>query len=106
MLLAEGRVGVQIETMSLVSPPARTRVTEPPSKGEPAMAHRLIRLPEACRITGLSRSAIYRQIAAGAFVSRVRLGTRAIGFHEAELLDWISRRERIQQERSTSFHRE
>jgi prophage regulatory protein len=70
------------------------------------MAHRLIRLPEACRVTGLSRSTLYRQIDAGEFVSRVRLGTRSIGFHEAELLEWASRRERIHHERSTPRHGE
>lgn len=59
------------------------------------MSVRLVRLNEVCRLTGLSRSSIYRQIAAGGFAPRVRVSQRAIAFEEAAIRAWIESRERI-----------
>jgi prophage regulatory protein len=59
------------------------------------MSGRLLRLGEVCRLTGLSRSSIYRQIAAGEFVPRVRVSQRAIAFEEAAVHAWIATRVRI-----------
>ncbi len=41
--------------------------------------------------TGLSRSALYREIAAGAFTP-VKLGTRAVAFSSVEVEQWIADR--------------
>ena len=46
------------------------------------------------RITGLSKSSIYRMIAAGKFPSQISLGAHAVGFHSEEIEDWMSTREK------------
>lgn len=62
------------------------------------MATSILRLPAVKARTGLSRSSIYAKIASGDFPAPVRLGdsqrTRAIGFIESEIEEWISRRQR------------
>ena len=53
----------------------------------------LIRLPEVRRLTGLSRSSIYRMEREGRFVARVRIGDRAIAWRFAEVVEWIEDRQ-------------
>lgn len=52
----------------------------------------LIRLPEVRRLTGLSRSSIYRLEREGRFVARVRIGDRAIAWRLAEVVAWVEGR--------------
>lgn len=59
---------------------------------EAAAPGRLIRLPAVSRITGLSRSAIYRAEAAGDFPKRRRVGLRAVAWPESEVLAWTASR--------------
>jgi prophage regulatory protein len=47
-----------------------------------------LRLPEVKRVTGLSRSSIYMQIKTGQFPPPVKLGGRAVGWVEDEILAW------------------
>jgi prophage regulatory protein len=54
--------------------------------------HTILRLPEVKRSTGLSRSTIYLRIAEGRFPKPVSLGGRAVGWLEAEVQDWLTRR--------------
>lgn len=54
--------------------------------------HRLLRLPEVLRATGLSRSTLYRKIKESAFPSPVQLGERAVGWRESEVIAWIDGR--------------
>ena len=54
---------------------------------------RFLRLPEVQARTGLSRSTIYVRLEQGRFPSPVSLGSRAVGWIEAEVDEWI--RERI-----------
>jgi len=42
--------------------------------------------------TGLRRSTIYAKIAEGEFPAPVRLGTRAVGWIEGEILEWLQSR--------------
>jgi prophage regulatory protein len=49
-----------------------------------------IRLPEAMRRTGLSRSQIYALIQGGKFPRQVELGLRAVGWIEEEIQSWIA----------------
>jgi prophage regulatory protein len=56
-----------------------------------------LRLPEVKRLTGLSRSSIYLQIKTGQFPSPVRLGGRAVGWVEEEILTWA--RDRVLESR-------
>ena len=52
----------------------------------------LLRLREVCRRTGLSRSVIYRRIAAGDFPAPVKLGERASAWPEQEVTAWCAAR--------------
>ena len=61
------------------------------------MATSILRLPAVKARTGLSRSSIYSKIASGEFPVPIRLGgaqSRAVGFLESEIDDWLSRRAR------------
>ena len=42
--------------------------------------------------TGLKRSTIYAKVAAGEFPAPVRLGTRAVGWIESEICQWLESR--------------
>ena len=50
---------------------------------------RFLRLPEVLARTGLSRSTIYMRLDQGRFPRPVSLGTRAVGWIEAEVDEWI-----------------
>ena len=58
---------------------------------------RFLRLPEVLARTGLSRSTIYVRLEQGRFPRPVSLGSRAVGWIEAEVDDWM--RERIERSR-------
>lgn len=60
-----------------------------PAPGDPL---RLERLPVVKRRTGLSRSDLYRRIAAGTFPAPVKLGVRASAWVEIEISEWIESR--------------
>lgn len=52
----------------------------------------LLRLAAVQRRTGLSRSMLYRLLAAGAFPRPVKLGHRAVGWPDSEISGWIADR--------------
>jgi prophage regulatory protein len=54
---------------------------------------RLVRRSEVERLTGLSRSTIYQWIKDGEFPRPVKLGARAVGWRENDVLAWIKARE-------------
>ena len=56
------------------------------------MATAILRLPEVKARTGLSRSTIYLRISEGSFPSSVSLGSRAVGWIEDEVNDWLNKR--------------
>jgi len=53
---------------------------------------RLVRLPEVCELTGLSRSSLYRAINSGLFPKSVQLGERSVAWRIIEVEDWINTR--------------
>jgi len=53
------------------------------------VTHTILRLPVVKGRTGLSRSSIYERIAKGTFPKPISLGTRAVGWLEAEVDDWL-----------------
>ena len=58
------------------------------------MNHRIIRLKDVQRMTGLSRSTIYAQIAKGNFPKQIKLtGARSVGWHESAVIQWIESRQ-------------
>jgi prophage regulatory protein len=56
------------------------------------MANVILRLPTVKARTGLSRSSIYQHVADGSFPRPVSLGARAVGWVEADVAAWISRK--------------
>lgn len=54
-----------------------------------APQQRLLRLPEVIVLTGISRSELYRRMAAGTFPSPVKLGARLSAWPAAEVSRWI-----------------
>ena len=61
------------------------------------MNHRiaLLRLPDVQKLTGLSRSSIYRLEALGEFPKRVRLSERAVAWREEDLVKWNETRPQV-----------
>ena len=55
------------------------------------MATKILRLPAVKERTGLSRSVVYRRIAEGEFPQPILLGTRSVGWVEAEVQAWVER---------------
>jgi prophage regulatory protein len=55
---------------------------------------RLLRLPAVQHLTGLSRSTVYRLVAAGQFPAHVKLSARATAWRAHEVLAWIAARSR------------
>jgi len=51
---------------------------------------RILRLAELCRVTGMSRSAIYHGERAGTFPRSIPLGPRAKGWRESDIARWIA----------------
>ena len=50
---------------------------------------RVLRLPQVEAKTGLKHTAIYQKIGEGSFPRPIPLGTKARGFVESEVDDWI-----------------
>jgi len=68
-------------------------------------AANMLRLPEVCLRTGLSKSTIYELEAKGAFPTRTRLSERAVGWNETEIQEWTATRPKVScvgQKRSSS----
>jgi prophage regulatory protein len=59
----------------------------PPNEGL-----KILRLPKVCEVTGLCRSMIYQMEADRRFPQRIKIGTRAVGWVEREVNDWLIRR--------------
>lgn len=55
------------------------------------MVTTILRLPTVQARTGLSRSTIYLRVSQGMFPKPVSLGTRAVGWVEAEIQEWLQR---------------
>ena len=56
---------------------------------------RILRTPEVVKITGLSKTTIWRRVRSGDFPAPVKLGslaTRSIGWRQEEIEKWINSR--------------
>lgn len=53
---------------------------------------RILRIAEVVKLTGLSKTTIWRYCKAGKFVERRRIGVYAVGFLSGEVKSWISSR--------------
>ena len=56
------------------------------------MATSILRLPGVKARTGLSRSTIYLRISQGTFPKPVNLGSRAVGWLDSEIYEWLQQR--------------
>jgi prophage regulatory protein len=52
----------------------------------------ILRRPAVELITGLSRSTIYQQIANKDFPKPLKLGKRAVGWRESDIIQWLDSR--------------
>ncbi|MGX0975927.1 prophage regulatory protein [Roseovarius sp. MBR-51] len=50
------------------------------------------RRPDVERVTGLSRSTLYAMMAEGDFPKPIKLGKRAVGWREADIIAWLESR--------------
>ena len=57
-----------------------------------SMTNRIYRRPDVEHMVGLSRSTLYAMIADGTFPRPIKLGKRAVGWREADLLLWLEHR--------------
>ncbi len=61
---------------------------------------KILRLKDVTNTTGLSRSTIYSYLSEGCFPKPVALGSRAVGWVESEVQDWIMIRIRERDEQA------
>ncbi|KAB0680067.1 helix-turn-helix transcriptional regulator [Aureimonas leprariae] len=52
------------------------------------MVQTILRRYDVERVTGLCRSAIYQQVAAGKFPKPLRLSAQSVGWLESEIVEW------------------
>ena len=58
------------------------------------MTNKIYRLPEVLDLTGLCRSGVYKALTAKDFPEPVKLGKRAVGWLESDLMHWVETRQR------------
>ena len=56
------------------------------------MEYKILRLSDVKAKTGLSRSTIYLRMTEGKFPQQISLGSRAVGWINSEIIDWIEHR--------------
>ena len=52
----------------------------------------ILRLPEVCKTTGLSKTTIWRMVKAGTFPPPVQLSPRAVGWRRSDIEKWLENR--------------
>lgn len=68
------------------------KARKPPRGVATKHAGRLLRRREVQHITGLSRSSLYRLIAAGEFPKAIQLSTKSVAWLEVEVDEWVGAR--------------
>lgn len=53
---------------------------------------KVLRLDELIKITGLSKSTIYKEMSRGKFPEKIPLTRRSVGWLESEIYKWIETR--------------
>ncbi|MFD0908592.1 helix-turn-helix transcriptional regulator [Ruegeria arenilitoris] len=56
------------------------------------MQDKIYRRPDVESLVGLSRSTLYAMIAEGAFPKPIKLGKRAVGWRQSDVLSWLESR--------------
>jgi prophage regulatory protein len=57
-----------------------------------SLSTRVLRLKEVCKVTGLGRSFIYQLQADKQFPHSIKIGTRAVGWLDCEVREWLAGR--------------
>jgi len=70
----------------------RNEITPEATLGAGTQPQRLLRLRDVCHATGLCRSMIYKLEAEDRFPQRVKIGSRAVGWVEGEVAEWVAGR--------------
>lgn len=52
----------------------------------------ILRLPEVKKLSGLSRTSIYRQMKQGTFPKQVHIGIRSVGWRAKDVTSWLETR--------------
>ncbi|MES9971414.1 MAG: AlpA family transcriptional regulator [Candidatus Thiodiazotropha sp.] len=68
------------------------------------MSTTILRLPAVKARTGLSRSTLYLRVTEGSFPKPISLGSRAVGWIESEVDEWLN--QQIDASRKTHQQRE
>lgn len=66
------------------------------------MLKQIYRFPDVMKLTGLSRSSIYLAVSKNEFPKPIKLGRRAIGWHQQAIEEWKQNLERVHNENSKS----
>lgn len=82
--------------LEATSPLAAIAAASTPTKkaraaGSVGKRERLMRRPDVLRDTGLSRSSLYRKIAANEFPPPIKLSEKSVAWVESEVTAWIAR---------------
>jgi prophage regulatory protein len=62
------------------------------SKRHIEMQDKIYRRPDVESLVGVSRSTIYAMIADGSFPKPIKLGKRAVGWRQSDVLTWLDSR--------------
>jgi prophage regulatory protein len=71
----------------------------PPQPAPSPNRKKFLRLPQVKESTGLSRTSIYRKIAAREFPRPIHIGLRAVAWVEADVLQWMEEQEQLSRDR-------
>ena len=55
------------------------------------MLKQIYRLPDVMKLTGLSRSSIYLAVSKEEFPKPIKIGRRAVGWHQNVIEEWIQK---------------
>ena len=55
----------------------------------------ILRFPEVRKLTGLSRTTVWRMEKKGGFPKRVQITSTLVGWHRADIEEWVANRSKI-----------
>lgn len=90
---AELLAATQTEMATLVARLWERPVSLPPTQPAAQTQPHIIRLPEVCRVVGLSRSTVWKMASERRFPVPRRLGGRSVGWLSTEVDAWMASRE-------------
>lgn len=73
----------------------KTTVNDAGVRGIEEVPKRILRTRDLAEMLGISKTSIRRMAEAGEFPPAISLGPRMIGWHLAEIEEWLSTRERV-----------